>query len=259
MLILLPPSEGKAAPPRGRSLDLGALSQPVLSDARRRVLDALRTASAGPDALTTLKVGLSLAAEVRANLDLDGAPCAPASRIYTGVLFDALSYATLSEAGRRRARESVLIFSAAFGVLRLDDRLPAYRLSGDVALPDIGRLGPFWNPLLTAALEARRDGQLVIDCRSATYQPFWTPSGAWPVRVFREVGGQRSVVSHLAKHARGLLARALCEAPRAPRTPEQAAAAASAWFDTHEVRTAAGVVQRVRIELTPRSLDVITD
>ena len=41
MLILLPPSEGKAVPRRGRPLDLAGLSFPDLSPAREQVLDAL--------------------------------------------------------------------------------------------------------------------------------------------------------------------------------------------------------------------------
>jgi len=79
------------------------------------------------------------------------------------------------------------------------------------------------------------------------------------VRVFREVAGRRSVVSHQAKHARGLVARALCSAPRAPRTPQAAADAASAWFGSNEVLTARGAPVRTRVELTEDSLDVITD
>ena len=41
MLILLPPSEGKASPTRGRPLDLEALSSPGLTAARRELLDVL--------------------------------------------------------------------------------------------------------------------------------------------------------------------------------------------------------------------------
>ena len=42
MLILLPPSEGKAAPRRGRPLDLASMSFPGLHGHRAVVLDALR-------------------------------------------------------------------------------------------------------------------------------------------------------------------------------------------------------------------------
>ncbi len=256
MLILLPPSEGKTGPRRGRPLDLEGLSFPELSEARARVLDALVAVSGGPDALTTLKAGESLADLVHANSMLRSAPCSPASSTYTGVLYEALDFGTLSPSGRRRANASVLIFSALFGVVRPTDRIPAYRLTGSVSLPRVGSLARFWRGELDGVLPA---GTPIVDCRSSTYAPFWTPPGAWPVRVFREVRGKRTVVSHMAKHARGLVARALCEAPRAPRTIEQAVAAASDWFGTQAVTTAAGAPVSVRVELAAASLDVITD
>jgi hypothetical protein len=41
VLILLPPSEGKAAPRRGKPLDLAVLSSPELTTARTTLLSAL--------------------------------------------------------------------------------------------------------------------------------------------------------------------------------------------------------------------------
>jgi len=71
VLILLPPSEGKAPPRRrGRPVDLGALSSPELTATRQRVLDALLAASSSPDALAVLGVGESLRGEVAQNLRL---------------------------------------------------------------------------------------------------------------------------------------------------------------------------------------------
>ena len=47
------------------------------------------------------------------------------------------------------------------------------------------------------------------------------------VRVLREVAGRRSVVSHHAKHTRGVLTRHLVtRRGRAPRTPDELAAVA---------------------------------
>ena len=57
MLVLLPPSEGKAAARRGRPMELGALTLPQLEDARRTVVDALAAASARDDALDVLRAG----------------------------------------------------------------------------------------------------------------------------------------------------------------------------------------------------------
>ena len=43
MLILLPPSESKYAPARGKSLDLGALAHPALNPLRRDLLKKLQS------------------------------------------------------------------------------------------------------------------------------------------------------------------------------------------------------------------------
>jgi hypothetical protein len=51
VLVLLPPSEGKTVPRRGRRLDLNTLAFSGLTAARHTVLDSLMAASERPDAL----------------------------------------------------------------------------------------------------------------------------------------------------------------------------------------------------------------
>ncbi|WP_432572473.1 YaaA family protein [Kineococcus sp. SYSU DK005] len=215
MLVLLPPSESKwAGPPRGAPVDLGSLSSPGLTPARERVLDALVDLSARPDAPALLGAGASLAQVVRANTTLRTRPAAPAARVYTGVLHDALDLPSLPAAAARR----VLVVSALWGVLGPRDRVPGYRLSMGTDLPGVGPLAAFWRPHLAEAL---RPSGLVVDCRSAAYAAAWVPDAdtagrTVAVRVLR--GGR--VVSHAAKHTRGLLARhLLTRAGRPPRTP----------------------------------------
>ncbi|WP_337059542.1 YaaA family protein [Kineococcus sp. G2] len=215
MLVLLPPSESKwAGPARGAPVRLEALTAPELTAAREQVLDALVEVSSRPDAPALLGAGASLAEAVRANTTLRGRPAAPAARVYTGVLFDALDLPSLPAPAARR----VLVVSALWGVLRPRDRVPGYRLSMGTDLPGIGPLATFWRPRLTAALAP---SGVVVDCRSAAYAAAWLPDAATAertvaVRVLR--GGK--VVSHAAKHTRGLLARHLLTRPgRPPRTP----------------------------------------
>jgi cytoplasmic iron level regulating protein YaaA (DUF328/UPF0246 family) len=232
VLVLLPPSEGKASRGRGAPVRLDALSFPELTDARAEVVDALAEASARPDALAVLGVGDSLAPEVERNRTLRTNPALPASALYTGVLYDALALAELPAAARRRAASRLLVVSALWGALRPGDRVPAYRLSMDVDLPGPGTLAAFWRPRLTPVLDAVAGGGLVVDCRSASYAAAWRPSGgSVAVRVLRERGGRRSVVSHMAKQTRGLVARhLLLRGGRDPRTPEQLASAVGEAF-----------------------------
>ena len=90
MLILLPPSEGKTGPRRGRPVDLATLSFPALTQTRESVLAAVAAVSASPDAPAALGVSPGLLDEIARNLVLRTAPTASAGSVYTGVLYDAL-------------------------------------------------------------------------------------------------------------------------------------------------------------------------
>ncbi|MFI7637578.1 YaaA family protein [Nonomuraea sp. NPDC049400] len=216
MLILLPPSEGKAS--EGDGPPLAELSFPALERPRKRVLNALVRASKRRDALDVLGLTPGLAGELAKNAELKTAPTLPAADLYTGVLYDNLGLRSLEGDARRRAEESVLIFSGLWGVLRITDRVPPYRLSMGVNLPPIGGLAAFWRPQLSKQLD--RESGLVVDLRSATYAGAWQPGDrSVTVRVFRD----GKVVSHMAKATRGEIARALLLQDTTPSTPDELA------------------------------------
>jgi len=224
VLILLPPSESKAAPARrGRPVDPQALSFPELTPLRLRVLDALVAASAAPDATAVLGFGASLAGEVARNTRLTELPAAAVSALYTGVLYDALDWPTLDAAARRRGNQRVVVASALWGALRPTDRVPAYRLSMGTDLPGVGPLAAAWREVLAAALPAAAGRRgVIVDCRSSTYAAAWTPppplaARTVAVRVLRDGPAGRTVVSHLAKHTRGEVARQLLVTGADPR------------------------------------------
>ena len=238
MLILLPPSEGKTPAAGGSAVNWSSLSFPALNSYRAKVLEALGTVSAHEDALALLGVGASLKDDVERNTRLGAEPAAPAHQIYSGVLYDALGYRSLTPAQRRKADDSVLVISALWGAIRFGDRVPAYRLSMGTPLPDVGRLASFWKPQLAQALTELTAGELLVDCRSSTYAAAWAPPPAQTVaiNVFTEVNGVRKVVSHFAKHTRGELARhLLARRGNAPRTPAQLLKAAQEKWDAELV------------------------
>lgn len=233
MLVLLPPSEGKTpAPATAPPVDLATLAHPGLTAVRERVLDALVAVSARPDAGDVLGVSAGLADEVARNTTLRTAPAARASRVYTGVLYGAAGLDAVTPAARARAVASVRVVSALWGVLTVDDVVPAYRLSMGTDLPGVGPLAAAWRAPLADALADEATGALVVDCRSAAYRAAWTPpaDADWvDVRVLREVDGRRSVVSHHAKHTRGVLTRHLVtRRGHAPRDADGLAHVASA-------------------------------
>ena len=229
MLILLPPSEGKTPAPSGPSVDLASLSFPDLEVARKEVMEALAEASGREDALAVLKVGASLADDVERNRRLHAEPAAPAHRVYSGVLYEALDYAGLTAEQRATADAWIVVVSALWGAVGFADPVPAYRLSMSTALPGLGRLASFWKPRLAEALAERAAEGLVVDCRSSTYAAAYAPPPAATVTVdvFREREGKRSVVSHFAKHHRGEFARhLLTRVGTEPSTPEELLAVA---------------------------------
>ncbi|MGC5030599.1 peroxide stress protein YaaA [Micromonospora sp. DT229] len=256
MLILLPPSEGKAEVGAGRRLDLARLSLPELNPIREQVLAALLRLSDGPAeaALTALGLGAGQHGELRRNARLERAATAPAGRIYTGVLYEALDLATLPPAAHRAAARQVLISSGLWGAVRIGDRIPPYRCPIGARLPGVGALPALWRPALGPALTSAAGTRPVLDLRSGAYATAWTPRGApaertLTVRVLheREVDGVpvRSVVSHFNKATKGRLVRDLllhgvrprsvdalvgalrelkytvCEQPSAPGRPRQ--------------------------------------
>jgi cytoplasmic iron level regulating protein YaaA (DUF328/UPF0246 family) len=231
VLVLLPPSEGKAAAVRGKPLALEGLSLPELAPARAAVLDELVALCAGDADKAAEVLGLTpgLRGELARNAALRTAPALPAGRLYTGVLYDALGLATLDSAAKRRAGQSVLVLSGLWGALRLTDRVPAYRCSMTVRLPGAGGLAAYWKPHLARVLPGLAGGGLVLDLRSSAYAAAWRPNGELArrtatVRVIHveTVDGveRRSVVSHFNKATKGRLVRALLTAGACPRTPE---------------------------------------
>ncbi len=235
MLILLPPSEGKAVGGRGRPLAPDQLSFPELDPTRQAVLDALIATSGRDDALDVLRAPAGAAAQVAANVALRSAAARRVADLYTGVLYDALDLASLDPAARRRAGRRLVVINALFGALRPGDRVPPYRLSMDVDLPGVGRLAAAWREPLDEVLPTAAGRGLIVDMRSSTYVAAWRPSGPLAertvaVHVVRETDRGRAAVSHMAKHTRGLVTRCLLAEDIDPPTPEDLADAFGAHY-----------------------------
>lgn len=241
MKILLPPSEGKTRPESGAPLAVSELTFPALAEARAEVLSSLARASEREDALDLLRVGASLVEEVRANTLLPQAPSAPAHAVYTGVLFHAMEASDLTDVSAER-RAAVHVMSGLFGIVGIDDRIPAYRLSMGAKLPELGTMRTWWKKRLGPVLDEAFADDLVVDCRSADYRAAWPgrPDRTVTIDVVQVRDGVRKVVSHFAKHTRGELVGRLLRSPDPlPTTAEGLAEAASAWY-TVELTAASG-------------------
>jgi cytoplasmic iron level regulating protein YaaA (DUF328/UPF0246 family) len=264
MLILLPPSEGKTAPDAGCPVDLSALWLPTLAPARRRVLSRLvalsgRTSRRGETAaLAALGLTAGQRDELARNAALTSAPAAPAGRVYTGVLYEALDLPTLGPAARDAVEASTVVFSGLWGAVRLTDAIPAYRCAIGASLPVLGGLAAYWRKVLAKPMNAATTDGPVLDLRSGSYAAMWTPTPAVAVRTVtlrvlheRVVDGvaRRSVVSHFNKASKGRLVRDLATAGVAPASVDDLVSALRDLKYTVEPRPApAG---------RPRQLDVV--
>jgi len=201
MLILLPPSEGKSSPESGELLNLTNLSfDTELCDVRTSLITNL----------------------------IANAKCRPAHEIYSGVLYQALNWEGLPKSAQNRGKKSVVIISALFGALRLNDYIPSYKVKMKNSI---------WKEAVTRALDSL-ESDLVIDCRSSTYAGAWTPDPTRTVaiRVFKVDGRKRTVITHMSKKYRGELTRLLLLEPVPPATPAQLAKIASRAFECELVK-----------------------
>ena len=200
MLVLLPPSEGKIDGSRQGSLWLEQLSfKNELSERRRELLDRL-------------------------GLPHDSVPVSPAIDIFQGVLYKSLDYRSLPVQAQNTANSHLIIFSGLFGAIRPLDEIPnhTYKMKSSD-----------WSELLPKVLDGI-ESKLIVDCRSSTYSAVWKPEAQITVgvRVFQEISGKLSIITHMSKKYRGELTRKLLEGYH-PQTPQELHQKAGESFDTH--------------------------
>ena len=194
VLILLPPSEGKNSVEKGKLVNLSSLSfAKELTSTRKKTLEAMGG-----------KVSKS--------------PTAKAIDVYSGVLYQALDFNSLDAASKKRAIKSIVIISALFGAVKLEDKIPSYKLDMAKNLPKLGSLNSLWKQVLPETLEKIKT-DLIVDCRSSTYQGVWTPNlnKTVGIRVFTIKSGKKTVVTHMSKKTRGEVAKLLVQSTKAPK------------------------------------------
>lgn len=189
LLILLPPSEGKATGGIEKSKwdpESGSLSA-TLASTRRKV------------ALTHQKQNGEKTV---------GGLTLPACERYTGVVWKHLDLQSLPAATRRSAIKQIYVVSGLLGLARADDLIPNYKLKMSAKLEGIGVLAGFWRPTLTSALGLLAKKHTVVDLLPNEHRSAidWTQiQNHVRVDLVAKSGGR--VGGHNAKAAKGLLAR----------------------------------------------------
>ncbi len=287
MRILLPPSAGKTTKESTNHLQLEKLWQAEhLTQTRRQLIDDVQNTALLADAAQIFKLGPKNAHEISQNLEIYDAPALAAWQLYDGVLYEAAKFAQIfssgepsqgsqgqvgnhrgdqrqgsqgqgnqPQGGQRQLEELTLVFSALFGPVRLTDLITPHRLSGSVKLPGQGSVASIWSKALKELLTQQLSGHVVVDLRSSEYGAMYRPTRGSDclllnigVAKVNPATGKRSVVSHWAKHTRGLLAGALLRAVAGGQL-------AASDGDVDEIlQVAAGLEGVKEVEITP--LDV---
>jgi cytoplasmic iron level regulating protein YaaA (DUF328/UPF0246 family) len=135
-----------------------------------------------------------------------------AINVYTGVLYQALNWSTLSVAARKRAEKSLIIISAKYGAISPLEKIENYKEKIDNKL---------MAPQVSKVLDKIKTN-LIVDCRSSTYKTVWHAPEEITVEIHIStvVEGERKVVTHMSKKTRGEIARLLLQSRSIPNTPE---------------------------------------
>jgi cytoplasmic iron level regulating protein YaaA (DUF328/UPF0246 family) len=214
VLVLLPPSETKRDGGDGDPVDLVTLSWPGQLRARREVTKALASLGRKPDECArVLKLSPKQLDEVVRNRSVLKSPTMPAIDRYTGVLFDALDALSLPDQAREFLQNHVAIGSAAFGLVRAMDLIPAYRLSFDSRLPGL-KAGSLKNTWAVAGISAlATETGFILDARSEGYASLAPlPEGSHSIYlrvVTRGKDGAVRALNHFNKKGKGEFLRAL--------------------------------------------------
>lgn len=274
MRILLPPSAGKTTKESTNHLQLEKLWQAEhLTQTRRQLINDVQNTALLADAAQIFKLGPKNAHEISQNLEIYDAPALAAWQLYDGVLYEAAKFAQIFSYGacaqdgqgqggqsqadqsqglQRQLEELTLVFSALFGPVRLTDLITPHRLSGSVKLPGQGSVASIWSKALKELLTQQLSGHVVVDLRSSEYGAMYRPACGGEcltlniaVAKVNPATGKRSVVSHWAKHTRGLLAGALLEAVAGAQL-------SGSEGDVDEILQVAAALEGVReVEITP--------
>ena len=203
MKILVPPSEGKAKVKPSKTL----FSETSFRF-EREVNQVVRLLSLIDDEDLRSVYGKSSEKAMRfhrQNQDIFNSPCAPAIERYTGVVYEHISWSTLSDKAKKYMEKYVFIFSGLFGLLTPQTPIPDYKLKMNVL-----SLQHHWNPILTDTLN---DEDVIIDLLPQVHRKAYTPNknSVIPVDFLIVSKGKKTAAGHFGKAVKGEFIRHMAE------------------------------------------------
>ncbi|BDQ38188.1 hypothetical protein SYK_25480 [Pseudodesulfovibrio nedwellii] len=186
IIILIPPSEGKAD--GGNDKSLKSVSG-VVAD----LIEAIKEAD--PNKLYGLKEK-ALEKAITVNKEVLSSKTMPAIERYTGVVYDAIDYQTLKN--KSDFDKKVFIVSGLFGLVRPTDLIPNYRLKIDKL-----KAAKVW---LNSNSEQLKD-KFVIDLLPQAHKKAVKYENGIEVGFVLKKAGKKMPAGHQGKHIKGRFIR----------------------------------------------------
>lgn len=127
---------------------------------------------------------------------------------YTGVAFDALEYENLDLVTQNYCDENIILFSNLFGPIKASDLIPDYKFKQGASLDTIDVIKEY--KIHTKEFLDSYLGEEVVDLRAGFYDKFYKMKPSAKVITYKFLK-EGKVVSHWAKHYRGLVVREIAK------------------------------------------------
>lgn len=218
-LILLPPSEGKAAGGDGPPWGLTTLAEgPLAADREQLVTALLATLQRKRGKLDeVLRYGSDdlLALAVETDLRVPTAPTMRAVERYTGVVLDGIDLGSCSATARDRLDRSVAFVSGLWGLVGAADPIPDYRVKIGAKVPRLGVLGTWWRSRVSPVVDDLATDRTVWNLLTLDHGRVWreaaTPARVGTVEFTTVERGRRGVSNYHGKLLKGRFVRHLVD------------------------------------------------
>ena len=202
MLILIPPSEGKAKV-KSTTITFGETNFRFEREVNQivRLLGLLNE-----EDLRSIYGTSQEKSEIfhRQNQDIFKSHCAKAIERYTGVVYEYLNWETLDENAKDYMEKHVRIFSGLFGLLTPNTLIPNYKLKMNVL-----SLQYHWTPVLTKELEKE---DVVFDLLPQVHRKAYKPAKNVIKVDFSVIKkGKKTAAGHFGKAVKGKFIRYLAQ------------------------------------------------
>ena len=194
-LILIPPSEGKT--PGGYKPSIKKFSQ-----ATQYIVDQWKSLSRSQWQKLLGVKDKALDKAISCNSDVLNSKTFPAIERYSGVVYNAIDYGTLTKAEQKRFNVHVRIVSAVFGLVAPQDLIPDYKFK-------ISNLGvdKYWREINKKSLQ----GAFVIDLLPQAHKKAVEYNDGISIDFSIIKNGKKVPAGHHGKHIKGRYVRWLVQ------------------------------------------------